>query len=33
LFCVAMAITGLVVAYLVHRVQTLSRFYGPKPGV
>jgi serine/threonine-protein kinase len=30
LFGVAMAITGLVVAYLVHRVQTLSRFYGPK---
>jgi eukaryotic-like serine/threonine-protein kinase len=32
LFFVAMAITGLVVAYLVHRVQTLSRFYGSRPG-
>jgi eukaryotic-like serine/threonine-protein kinase len=30
LFFVAMAITGLVVAYLVRRVQTLSRFYAPK---
>jgi eukaryotic-like serine/threonine-protein kinase len=32
LFFVAMAITGLVIAYLVHRVQTLSRFYGRRPG-
>jgi serine/threonine-protein kinase len=32
-FLVALTITGLVVAYLVHRVHTLSRFYGPKPAL
>ncbi len=31
LFFVAMAITGVVVAYLVYRVQTLSRFYAQRP--